>query len=63
MKRAAQILIWSLFLINLLALVLALTDLWPDNALQGYRIHLVVILIVLGGVLRRLTKKYPSILK
>lgn len=59
MDRLTSIVLWIILILNFAALLIALTNLWPDSPLNEYRIHLVVLFIALGGFMRRRLKK-PS---
>lgn len=57
MNRLITVVLWVLMIPTFLALLIALLDLLPDSPLNEYRIHLVVLFIALGGLMRRRLKK------
>ncbi len=57
MDRIVRLLLWTLLIVNAVALFVTLIDLWPGNPLKNYSFLLVISFITLGGFIRQAIKK------
>ena len=57
-KNPALIFLLGLLLVaNFIALVIALTNIWPDNPLKEHRLLIGIAFIVFGGLMRQALKR------
>ncbi len=57
MNRIVTLLLWILLILNAVALIVTLIDLWPDNPLKEYSFLLGISFITLGGLTRQAIKR------
>ncbi len=57
MNRIVKLLLWILIIVNSVALIVTLIDLWPDNPLKEYGFLLVISFISLGSFIRQEIKR------
>ncbi len=57
MDRIVRLLLWALLIICFIALVIALTDIWPDNPLKNYKFLIGIAFITIGGFTRLAMKR------
>ncbi len=57
MERIVGILLWTIVIVNLVVLIIALTDIWPNNSLTEYRFLIGISFITFGGFLRQRIKR------
>ena len=57
MNRIVKLLLWILIIVNSVALIVTLIDLWPDNPLKEYGFLLVISFISLGSFIHQEIKR------
>ena len=57
MKIVIRLLLWAILIVNAIALIVTLLEMWPENPLNEYKILLVVSFITISGFLRLALKE------
>ena len=60
MQKIVNSLLWVVLIINAIALIVTLLEMWPGNPLNEHRILLVISFIAFSGLLRKMKSKKNS---